>query len=690
MPIDFPIPTFVGETFSAGGKTWIWNGYAWDAATITAVGATGATGVQGATGIGATGEVGPQGATGVVGATGITGATGATGSTGATGIEGATGIQGATGDIGSTGATGVQGATGEIGATGASGVEGDRYHTTSNTVLDIVSTGTITLTTDDLNLDYSIEQSVIVAYSAGQHMHGRVSSYNPGTGVLVLNVTDSAGSGTGLSPWQVNLDGAVGVQGATGATGVQGATGADGATGATGDNGATGAQGATGEVGSTGATGVIGATGSIGATGEVGPQGSTGPIGATGVAGATGDQGSTGATGPIGATGIGSPGSAGATGATGLTGATGVGSAGATGASGATGVAGSQGATGATGPTADLSGYVLKAGDTMTGKLIAAADATASKLNIGGTIVGSAPASFSSGDLWINSNSKFSWGIGSSTYQAAAVNQNNTFVLPQTISVSSASNLLTVNNTNATGGAAVFNAQGTSPAVRITQTGSGEAFRVEDSTTPDATAFVISADGRVGIGANPDSTVSLSVDTTGIKFGDGTIQTTATAIGATGATGIGSIGATGATGAVPANVVTTDTTQSITGTKTISSPVIENGTFNNGYIEESSSATISSSTYTIDLANGTVQLLTLSNASITFTFPTATSGRSFLATLKQDATGSRAVTWPASVKWAGGTTPTLTSTASKSDVFSFTCIDGVSWIGVVVGQNYTI
>jgi hypothetical protein len=29
--IDFPIPTNVGETFSAGGKTWVWNGYAWDA-----------------------------------------------------------------------------------------------------------------------------------------------------------------------------------------------------------------------------------------------------------------------------------------------------------------------------------------------------------------------------------------------------------------------------------------------------------------------------------------------------------------------------------------------------------------------------------------------------------------------------------------------------------------------------------
>jgi hypothetical protein len=126
------------------------------------------------------------------------------------------------------------------------------------------------------------------------------------------------------------------------------------------------------------------------------------------------------------------------------------------------------------------------------------------------------------------------------------------------------------------------------------------------------------------------------------------------------------------------------------GAGTITGSTIENGIFTNGYTEEASSSTISTTTYTIDLANGTVQLLTLSNASITFTFPTSTAGRSFFLTLKQDATGGRVVTWPASVKWAGGTTPTITATASKSDVFSFVCVDGTSWVGIVVGQNYTI
>jgi hypothetical protein len=37
-------------------------------------------------------------------------------------------------------------------------------------------------------------------------------------------------------------------------------------------------------------------------------------------------------------------------------------------------------------------------------------------------------------------------------------------------------------------------------ALRITQNGSGEAFRVEDSTNPDSSPFVITADGLLGIG----------------------------------------------------------------------------------------------------------------------------------------------------------------------------------------------
>jgi hypothetical protein len=95
-----------------------------------------------------------------------------------------------------------------------------------------------------------------------------------------------------------------------------------------------------------------------------------------------------------------------------------------------------------------------------------------------------------------------------------------------------------------------------------------------------------------------------------------------------------------------------------------------------------------STTYTIDLADGSVQILTLTG-NCTFTFPTATAGQSFILLLKQDGTGGRTVTWPASVEWPGATAPTITSTASKMDKFVFTA-DGVNFYGSVAGQNYTV
>jgi len=124
-----------------------------------------------------------------------------------------------------------------------------------------------------------------------------------------------------------------------------------------------------------------------------------------------------------------------------------------------------------------------------------------------------------------------------------------------------------------------------------------------------------------------------------------------------------------------------------TDTQTLTNKTIEAGTFTNGYTEETVTANTSTA-YTIDLANGSVQILTLTG-NCTFTFPTATAGRSFILILKQDGTGSRTVTWPAAVKWPAGTAPTITSTASKADKYIFTA-DGTNWIGSNAGQNYTL
>jgi len=88
-----------------------------------------------------------------------------------------------------------------------------------------------------------------------------------------------------------------------------------------------------------------------------------------------------------------------------------------------------------------------------------------------------------------------------------------------------------------------------------------------------------------------------------------------------------------------------------------------------------------------DVTVDTVNAITLT-AACTFTFPTVVAGKSFLLALKQDATGGRTATWPATVKWAGGTAPTLTATAAKTDIVAFACTDGASWFGTVVGMNF--
>lgn len=91
--------------------------------------------------------------------------------------------------------------------------------------------------------------------------------------------------------------------------------------------------------------------------------------------------------------------------------------------------------------------------------------------------------------------------------------------------------------------------------------------------------------------------------------------------------------------------------------------------------------------YTIALTSGTVQILTLTG-NCAFTFPAATTaGRGFTLLLRQDGTGNKTVTWPGNVRWPGGTAPTITSTASRTDKYVFIA-DGTNWLGSNAGQNY--
>jgi hypothetical protein len=73
----------------------------------------------------------------------------------------------------------------------------------------------------------------------------------------------------------------------------------------------------------------------------------------------------------------------------------------------------------------------------------------------------------------------------------------------------------------------------------------------------------------------------------------------------------------------------------------------------------------------INWSSGATQKITL-GGNRTFNTPTnPVAGQVYRLILIQDATGSRTMTWWAStIKWAGGSAPTLTTTANKADIIT--------------------
>ena len=203
-------------------------------------------------------------------------------------------------------------------------------------------------------------------------------------------------------------------------------------------------------------------------------------------------------------------------------------------------------------PSVDLSAYVLKAGDTMTGKLnLPASTALSAPVNIG---TGSAPTSPINGDIWL-AGSNLTWkGTSADIQEAAALKKANIFTRAQAVQ-------LGVTDVGI--------------GLKITNLGSGESLRIEDES-PESTPFVVSASGRVGVGVTPDAAVALSVDTTGIKFGDNTIQTTA---------GVTSVSATSpitSSGGTTPTISTSMATNKLLGRSTVGTGVAEQITIGTG------------------------------------------------------------------------------------------------------------
>lgn len=129
---------------------------------------------------------------------------------------------------------------------------------------------------------------------------------------------------------------------------------------------------------------------------------------------------------------------------------------------------------------------------------------------------------------------------------------------------------------------------------------------------------------------------------------------------------------------------------------------IGSSVFANGYINNASLASITTvnrafipveqkfissvATTTFDWAYSNIHSITLTGVT-TLSFANPVAGQALITRLGQDGTGSRTVTFPSTIKFTGGVTPTLTATASKTDVFGFLCTASGFYDGYTVGQN---
>ena len=122
---DFPNSPSNGQTYSANGIDWIYNGSVWKKDATSGVkgqkGEIGQKGQKGEVGEkGTKGEVGDKGQKGEIGATGGTGGTGTKGQKGESGVD-ATGTKGQKGEIGPQGGSGGTGSDGDKGQKGEIG-----------------------------------------------------------------------------------------------------------------------------------------------------------------------------------------------------------------------------------------------------------------------------------------------------------------------------------------------------------------------------------------------------------------------------------------------------------------------------------------------------------------------------------------------------------------------------------------
>lgn len=309
MAISFPLNPTLNQEYSYDGKSWTWNGFAWQLHTITSVvGPEGPQGPQGEQGI--QGEVGPEGPQGPQGEQGIQGPQGEVGPQGEIGFsaytvavnngyigteaewlaslegpqgpQGEIGPEGPQGPIGETGPQGEQGIQGEVGPKGDTGDTGPQGDSGISAYQHALNNGFI-----------GTEVEWLASLEGPQGPKGDTGDVGPKG-----DVGDTGPQGEpGISAYEEAVaNGYAGteVQWLASLVGPQGPKGDTGDVGPKGDTGDTGPQGEQGPQGIQGIPGETGPQGDTGPQGEQGPQGIQGEVGPQGPKGDTGPQGDTG------------------------------------------------------------------------------------------------------------------------------------------------------------------------------------------------------------------------------------------------------------------------------------------------------------------------------------------------------------------------------------------------------------
>lgn len=83
---------------------------------------------------------------------------------------------------------------------------------------------------------------------------------------------------------------------------------------------------------------------------------------------------------------------------------------------------------------------------------------------------------------------------------------------------------------------------------------------------------------------------------------------------------------------------------------------------------------------TIDWSAGSTAYMTFDRASVAMTLNNPVNGQVYRFLVAQDGTGGRVLSWSTTVKWRGGSPPTLSAAASAIDILTLVYING-AWYG---------